>query len=75
MCAQRGGIGVTGQCDNSSGVPAMGGSRPELPGEGGQGSGSGLSSDRLVPESTITHIFIVVMMLICGIISHIEKLH
>lgn len=53
MCVQRFINGVFGQRDRSSGVPGVGGGRPDVQGEDWQGFGSAVSSDRSVPGSTV----------------------
>lgn len=53
ICVQRFINGVSGQCDYSSGVSAMGGGRTGAQSEGWQGSGSAVSSDRCVTEATV----------------------
>lgn len=54
VCVQRFIIWVFGQRDCSSGLPAMGGGRSDVQGEDWQGSGSAVSSDRLVTRNKIS---------------------
>lgn len=53
VSVQRHSVGVPGQRDHSSGVPAVGGPGPDPQGEDRQGPGTAVPTDRSVPAGPI----------------------